>query len=221
MMKHNFLNIALSLAIFFPAAAISSAAMAQDNAAAPAAAAAVLDFTKLPEPMKFAKAQHAKALELNAMEVSEKRDNDIRTFVAALVDYDDFAKRSLGKRWDSLSADKRSEFCALFRELLELSYIKKLSDKSFKDNYPLDWDRVVKTKDSAIVSCFTKQKDVETELEIVLHAYGDSWKVYDTLVDGASLANTYQKKYNKKIDEKGIDAIMADMKSEIEKLKAK
>jgi ABC-type transporter MlaC component len=41
------------------------------------------------------------------------------------------------------------------------------------------------------------------------------------LVDGASLAQTYQKKYGKKIDEKGVDGIMADMKTEIAKLHKK
>ena len=96
-----------------------------------------------------------------------------------------------------------------------------LSDKAFKDNYKIDWDRVVKTRTSATVSCFTQQKDVETELEIVLHAVQNQWNIHDTLVDGASLVQTYQKKYAKKWDDKGIDAIMDDMKKEIETLKKK
>jgi ABC-type transporter MlaC component len=40
-------------------------------------------------------------------------------------------------------------------------------------------------------------------------------------VDGASLSNTYRKKYAKQLDEKGIDSILDDMKKEIESLKAK
>ncbi|MBQ9816188.1 MAG: ABC transporter substrate-binding protein [Proteobacteria bacterium] len=210
-----------------PKAAAEQAAPAAPKAAAeqaaPAApkAAAEVDFSKLPEPMAFAKAQYAEALKLNAMAVSSERDNKIRAFVDALVDYDDYAKRSMGNRWATVEADKQAEFKALFKELLELTYLKKLSDKAFKENYKIDWDRVSKTKNSATVSCFTKQKDVETELEMVLHAVNDSWEIYDVLVDGASLAKTYQKKYSKKIDEKGVDGIIADMKAEIAKLKKK
>lgn len=202
-----------------------SFAMAQtapEPAAAPVAAApAEIDFSLMPEPMAFVKEQYAKALKLNALAPSEARDKDIKALVDSLIDYDNYAERSMGDKWASLAAEKQTEFKAVFRELMELTYLKRFSDKSFKDDNKIDWDRVVKTKTSAKVSCFTQQKDVETELEMVLHAYGNTWKVYDVLVDGASLAQTYQKKYSKKIDEKGIDGIMADMKAEIAKLKKK
>lgn len=202
-----------------------SFAMAQtapEPAAAPVAAApAEIDFSLMPEPMAFVKEQYDKALKLNALAPSEARDKDIKALVDSLIDYDNYAERSMGDKWASLAAEKQTEFKAVFRELMELTYLKRFSDKSFKDDNKIDWDRVVKTKTSAKVSCFTQQKDVETELEMVLHAYGNTWKVYDVLVDGASLAQTYQKKYSKKIDEKGIDGIMADMKAEIAKLKKK
>lgn len=192
---------------------------AQTADSAPAQVTESLDFSKLPEPMAFAKAQYAEALKLNALPPSTDRDTQIRTLVNALANYDDYAQRAMSNKWDNADDAKKSEFKALFKELAELTYLKKISDKSFKDNYNIDWDRVIKTKTSATVSCFTKQKDVETELELVLHAAGDTWQVYDVLIDGASLAQTYQKKYSKKLDEKGIDGIIADMKAEIAKLK--
>lgn len=173
----------------------------------------------LPEPMNFTKERYAEALRLNALPAGDEKNRQIKSFVGALVDYNDAAKRSLGDQWDTIPAEKQTRFQALFRELAELSYVKKLSDKSFKDNYNIDWDRVVKTKTSATVSCFTKQKDVETELEIILHAVNGQWQIYDTLVDGASLAQTYQKKYAKKLEQKGIDEIILEMKKEIDRLK--
>lgn len=179
-----------------------------------------VDYSILPEPMAFAKEKYALALKLNAMTPSKERDDLIKAFVHELIDYDDYAIRALGDKWQTLSVEKQIDFQKNFRELLELTYVKKFSDKTFKDNYKIDWDRVVKKKTSATVSCFTQQKDVETEFEIVLHAADNKWQIYDTLVDGASLAQTYQKKYAKKIDERGIDNILSDMKTEIEKLKA-
>ena len=225
MKKINIKSAAIILLSLFVAPGFAFAQDAAPAAAAPAAAAAAatapteIDYTQMPEPMKFAKDQYAQALKLNAQAPSASRDAQIKSFVDALVDYDQLAERSLGKHWPTIDAAKQTEFKALFRELLELNYLKKLSDKSFKDNYKIDWDRVVKTKVSAVVSCFTKQKDVETELEIVLHAVNKNWEIYDIMVDGASLAQTYQKKYAKKIDAKGIDGILADMKAEIAKLK--
>ena len=210
--------IASSLLIA-PCLASAQESVEAASAAAKPAAPAEDDSAQLPEPMGFAKAQYAQALKLNALAPSASRDSQIKSFVNGLVDLDKMAERSMGERWPSIEASKQAEFKSLFRELMELTYLKKLADKSFKDNYKIDWDGVVKTKTSAVVSCFTKQKDVETELEIVLHSVNKKWEIFDILVDGASLAQTYQKKYAKKIDEKGIDGIMADMKAEIAKLK--
>lgn len=215
MMKLHFMGFALMIALVVPVVGVAQEGVVPVVAAVPA-----LDFSRLPEPMAFAKSNYQRALELNAMRVSDKRNEEIKSFVDALVDYDDFALRSLGDQWSTLGVAKQAEFRTLFRELLEISYLKKLSDKSFKDDYPIDWDRVVKTRDSAVVSCFTQQKDVETELEIVFHAAGERWEIYDILVDGASLAKTYQKKYAKKMDEKGVDGIMQEMRDEIARLKA-
>ena len=182
---------------------------------------AVVDYSSLPEPMAFAKAQYAEALRLNGLAASSARDEKIRSFARSLINYDEYAERSMGERWKNIDAAKQAEFKSLFKELLEFSYLKRLSDKSFKNNYKVEWDRVVKTKNSATVSCFTQQKDVETELEIVMHAANGHWEIFDVLVDGASLAKTYQKKYDKRIDEKGVDGIIADMKAEIARLKKK
>lgn len=181
----------------------------------------VADMASLPEPMQYMKGQYALAIELSKLTPGAERDARIKAFVDDMADYDDLAQRSLGDRWDTLSTDKQAEFKAVFREMIERMYSKKIADKQFHENKKVEWDRVVKTKTSATVSCFTQQKDVETELEIVLHPGIVSWKVYDILVDGASLATTYRKKYAKQLDEKGIDAILADMKKEIETLKAK
>ncbi len=210
----------ISLGLFVAAMAYIPFAVAQD-VPAPSSVEAVADMSKLPEPMGFVKGKYKEALALNKEAPSAARDAKVTTFVDDLADYDDLAKRSLGSRWDTLSVAKQAEFKATFREMVELMYVKKITDKSFNDNQQVDWDRVVKTKTGATVSCFTQQKDVETELEIVLHPGVVSWKIYDLLIDGASLADTYRKKYAKQLDEKGIDAILADMRKEIEELKKK
>ncbi len=216
-MKSSHIIISLLVAMSF-----STSAFAQDSAAVAAPAAAqVADINSLPEPMAFMKSKHAEALALNKMAPSADRDAKIKAFVDDLADYDDLAQRSLGDRWSTLATSKQAEFKATFREMIELIYTKKIADKNFNADKKVDWDRVVKTKTSATVSCFTQQKDIETETEFVLHPGIVSWKMYDILLDGASLATTYRKKYAKQLDEKGIDAILADMNKEIADLKAK
>lgn len=213
--SHLLSSLAIAFVLAFPAFAQSPDAAPESEAQVKVV---VADINKLPEPMGFMKAKHNEANALNKLAPSADRDAKIKAFVDDLADYDDMAKRSLGDRWNTLSADKQAEFKGTFREMLSLMYVKKISSKSYNDDKKVEWDRVVKTKSSATVSCFTQQKDVETEVEFVLHPGAVSWKVYDILLDGASLAETYRKKYSKQLDEKGIDAILDDMKKEIKKL---
>lgn len=201
-------------------AAPAPAAPAPQSVPSPATAAPVqLDYASLPEPMTFAKEQYALALRLNAMNPGPERTSRLKAFVDSLVNYRELARRTLGDKWSALDENKKNTFQASFSELLELTYLKKLSDKSFKNDYRIDWDRVVKNKTAATVSCFTQKKDVETEFEIVLHAENGRWIIYDVLVDGASLVNTYQKKYHKQIESKSVDGLLADMNERIAKLK--
>lgn len=215
-------NSTLKFAILFAFGAMFVAvpAFAQeaDSKTASSVEVKVVAKKSLPEPMGFVKAKYAEAQALSAAKQDDARDTKIKALVDELIDYDDFAVRSLGDKWTKLSVEKQSEFKSLFRELGERSYTKKIGKKSFVADQTIEWDRAVKTKNGTIVSCFTRQKDVETEFEIVLHEGSDSWRIYDVLVDGASLADTYKKKYAKTIDEKGVDGIMDDMRKEIGKL---
>lgn len=172
----------------------------------------------LPEPMAFVKAKYAEAQALNAAKEDKAREEKINTLLEELIDYDDLAVRSLGDKWTALSVEKQAEFKRLFKDLGQRSYAQKIGKKSFDGEQSIEWDRAVKIKKGAIVSFFTRQKDVETEFEIVLHDATGAWRIYDVLVDGASLADTYKKKYAKVIDEKGVEGIMDDMRKEIAKL---
>ena len=97
------------------ALAIPVCAYAQD-AKTDSQAVAAVDFANLPEPMAFAKAQYDEALRLNALQPSASRDDKIRAFARNLINYDEYAERSMGDRWKNIDAEKQAEFKSLFKE---------------------------------------------------------------------------------------------------------
>lgn len=177
--------------------------------------------TALAKPMDFAKSVYAQALKLNADAPSSARDAAILKLASDLIDYEDLSKRALSEKWEKLTSGQQSEFSALFQRLMELSYVDKVSQKHFSKSYKVDWDKDTLAGQKAVVSCFLQHRDVETELEFSLYAADGTWKLFDILIDGASLEKTYRKKYGKVFDEKGYEGIVKEMKERIAVLEKK
>ncbi|MDX9720158.1 MAG: ABC transporter substrate-binding protein [Myxococcota bacterium] len=179
-----------------------------------------------PKPMDFVKAQHKSLMSILERKVSAEnaaqRAADLRAVISALVDYDDLAIRSLGKHWDERTAEEKTEYQALFRELVELTYVDRLGSKNPDAEYKVDWDsEQVKGKFSHVI-CFVLYEDTETELEFVLVEKGESgYLMNNLLIDGASIEDTYHRKYSEQIEKEGYASLVAQMKERIAELKKK
>ena len=178
-----------------------------------------------PSPMSFLKENTAKVLELvhqnPGADKRAERDQALRTLVGSFIDYDDLAARSLGKHWAERTEEEKIEYKALFREIVELSYVDKLNSNSDEPDYVVEWEEESQSGDQGSAICFVLYEDTETEIEFVLKGKGEGWLIQNLLLDGASLEQTYQKKYGKIIDKEGYDKLVVKMKERLEKLRAK
>lgn len=179
-----------------------------------------------PKPMDFVKAQHKSLMSILERKVSAEnaaqRAADLRAVISGLVDYDDLAIRSLGKHWEERTPEEKTEYQALFRELVELTYVDRLGSKNPDAEYKVDWDSEQVKGKFAHVICFVLYEDTETELEFVLVEKGESgYLVNNLLIDGASIEDTYHRKYSEQIEKEGYASLVAQMKERIAELKKK
>ena len=170
------------------------------------------------EPMRYIKDGYQ-----TVIDVFEKdkvaRDAALSSLLAASLDYDDLARRSLGKHWEPLTPEQQKLYNELFHQLLERTYVKALSHKSPNTNYTLEWDDERKEGKNAHVVVIALFEDTETEIDFFLTPKGDGWLIHDMTYDGASVEKTYQKNHGKIIEEEGFDALAAKMRERIAKLK--
>src|SRR5947207_9408899 len=61
---------------------------------------------------------------------SEMRRAEIRRVASELFDFDEMARRTLTRHWNSRTADEQAEFVRLFTEILERSYISRIEQFS-------------------------------------------------------------------------------------------
>jgi ABC-type transporter MlaC component len=147
---------------------------------------------------------------------SEAKNADIQKIVGGFLDFDELAKRSLSRHWESLSPAKRADFTKTLRELVERNYIKQLYGQP---DYNLKLEQEERTGNEASVSgtlhAKAKGKKVTMALEYKMLRKNNRWVVYDVITDDLSLLENYRAEFNKVIAKESFDALLGKMKKKL------
>lgn len=131
--------------------------------------------------------------------------------VSPRVDYERVTRLVLGRHWEEASEGQRRRFTAEFRDLLVRSYADVVvKNRDAKVQYGPA--RPPNPKGEATVS--TKvgvQGQPPVRIDYRLHREGGTWKVFDIVVEGASLVSTHRTTFSQRIREKGIDALIDEL----------
>jgi len=135
----------------------------------------------------------------------------MRKIADEILDFDEIARRSLGRYWLPLSEVQRKEFVGLFEDLLERSYIPKIElyggEKILYGGERVDGDlATVSTK------IITKNSNA-VPIDYRLLKHGERWMIYDISIEGISLVSNYRTQFNKIIQTSGYDGLVEKMKS--------
>ena len=143
------------------------------------------------------------------------RAKDRRTAVRRVADdffaFDETAKRSLGRHWQSRTPAEQREFVQVFSDLLERSYLTKIElyggEKIQYIGESIDGDQaIVKTK------IFTKQES-EIPVDYRMLNRADKWLVYDVVIEGVSLISNYRTQFNKIIQTTSYQELVKKIKA--------
>jgi len=163
---------------------------------------------------------------------NKQRDKDIKIILSSLINYDAFAKNSLrGKNrktkktyWNSITKEQQAEFTALFKELIETTWMKEL--KKFNKNqrtikkdeeYKVDY-KDEKTRGSlTMVYTIIKADDEVTNVDFRFTGQ----KITDFIIDDRSTVRRYRKSFSKHIRKNGFDNLIKKMKDKLEEINKK
>jgi len=142
---------------------------------------------------------------------SEERKRRISSAVDERFDWEEMARRSLGRHWAQRTPDEKREFIQLFRDLLERTYLEKVQGYSGeKVNYEgdtVDGDYgVVKVK---ILTSSAREIPVEYHLI----KKGTNWLVYDFSIEGISWINNYRSQFNSILTKSSFKELVQRLKA--------
>ena len=148
----------------------------------------------------------------------KERRTAVRKIANDIFDFNETARRALGRHWQARTPAERDEFVQLFSDLLERSYISKVElyggEKIQYVGDTIDSDQAkVQTK------LLTKGGS-DIPIEYRMSRKGDRWLVYDVIIEGVSLVANYRTQFNKIIQTSSYQELVKKMKNKQEELGA-
>jgi phospholipid transport system substrate-binding protein len=120
----------------------------------------------------------------------------VRRVADEIFDFEETAKRALGRHWQERSPDEQHAFVGLFTDLIDRAYLRRV------DRY--DGEQVVIVSDAVENDQATVQTKIVTRdnseipVDYLMHRSGDDrWRVWDVKIGGMSLVSNYRAQFNK------------------------
>jgi phospholipid transport system substrate-binding protein len=153
------------------------------------------------------------ALKANAQERRQK----LKEAVEHHFDFGSMARSALGYHWRDLADDERKQFVDLFTRFIEASYIGKI--ESYTGQKIEYVKQISEGSDFAQVNTNVLQNGKDPiSVNYRLKFEDGEWKVYDVLIDNISIVGNYRNQFNRVINNKGYDVLVADMQAKQESL---
>ncbi|MFZ0930672.1 MAG: ABC transporter substrate-binding protein [Syntrophobacteraceae bacterium] len=145
-----------------------------------------------------------------------QRKDEILVIVSEYFNFEEMAKRALGRPWKEQSPDKRQEFAQLFKHLLFNTYISRLenytgsNERVFYDSEKLDGDyALVKTH-------ILYETNNNIGIEYRLRRDGGRWQVYDVVVEGISFVDNYRGQFCSILTNESFDSLLIRLRQKVD-----
>jgi phospholipid transport system substrate-binding protein len=122
---------------------------------------------------------------------------DIRRVAEALFDFNEMARRALGRHWTERSGRERAEFVRLFTDLLERSYMATI--ENYADEKVIYLAETIDGPFATVKTKIVTRRRAEIPIEYRLYQNGPRWMVYDVVLEGVSFVSTYRNRFDRMI----------------------
>lgn len=152
----------------------------------------------------------------------EKRlKSRLTKLINQFLDFEELARRSLGKHWPKRSAAEQKEFVDVLRQLIEHNYLKQLrSNLDYKMEYRGEKVKGEKARVTTAILVVKNRRKEEIVVEYKMRRVKTSWMVYDVITDDVSIVRNYRSQFNRIIKKQSYKALLEKMRRKLRKLQA-
>jgi phospholipid transport system substrate-binding protein len=142
---------------------------------------------------------------------SALRLRKLREAVDPAFDWEAMARSSLGAPWRQLTAAQRTDFVAVFKELLAQRYMDDIDRFQGSEELKVTGSEVRDDLTVVKTTLITSSRE-QIPIDYSMRATGDRWRAEDVSIEGISLVNHYRKTFARFLTNKSFDELMAQLK---------
>ena len=166
---------------------------------------------------------------LTAKEEEHNRETK-QNIIHGTFDIRELSKQSLAKHWKQRTTQEQKDFVQVLTDLLEEKALFSKEQSAAKSKSGGKYYVVYrghKFYDKAKTRAFVRTKvvvpseKIDITLNYRLKKKGDEWKIYDVIVDEASLVDNYRYQFNSIITKHGYPDLVGRMTKKLNEIKAK
>jgi phospholipid transport system substrate-binding protein len=136
--------------------------------------------------------------------------------IETVFDFKELSRRTLGREWKKMSAEQRTEFVGLFKQLLQGVYADRLL--AYSDQKVL-WDKEITLKKGRAEVQSYLQTDDGKKIPLFYRLTNKSgdWKVYDVIIEGVSMVKNYRTQFRQILAKDSPDKLLEILRNKVNK----
>ena len=123
-------------------------------------------------------------------------------------DFERMTRLAVGRNWAQASDAQKQALIKEFRTLLVRTYSTSLSQYRNQTIEVKPTRMTPQDKEAMVRTAVIQQGGPPIPIDYAMEKMGDSWKVYDVVIDGASLVTTYRGTFNDQVQKGGLDGLV-------------
>lgn len=140
-------------------------------------------------------------------------EGELKKIIYDRFDFREAARLSLGPHWNERTKKEQDEFVALFAELLERSYLKKLD--RFADKEIKFVEEEIEGGKATVITKIKMEKE-DAKVTYRMHKVKGKWLVYDVVFENIGLVKLYRTRFNNIIKKSSYRELVQKMKAKME-----
>ena len=158
----------------------------------------ILTFTSTPlwsgEPGELVKSVILKDISLKDGEITKERKLKLWEKISSSFNFEEMAKKAIGKYWRERSHEEKREFVELFTNNIKSAYTRKTGPRFGEKIFSLS--EVQDNGYTRVQVEFIKKTEDKKSADFFLLRKNLEWRIYDVAFEGVSLVNNYHSQIN-------------------------
>ncbi len=143
------------------------------------------------------------------------RRPEILRIIDEYFNFEEMARRSLGRPWKDQSPESQREFVGLFKQLLFNVYVSRVEAATAPDTRIAYEEEKIEGDYAIVGTRVTSRNQRDVQIEYRLRLENGQWQAYDVIIEGISLVNNYRQQFSSILSNESFRELLNRLRAKV------